>query len=55
MNIRKDGGRIVNEIFNFRTDEYPDSTFQFPELAPCKPTNYPLIPGNDGNYTKYSL
>ena len=37
-------GYLVNEIFNFRIEAAPDSIFAYPELAPCKPTNQPLVP-----------
>ena len=32
----EDGGRIVNEFFNFRINKIPDEIFNTPELTPCK-------------------
>ena len=32
----EDGGRLVNEFFNFRINDIPDEIFNTPELTPCK-------------------
>ena len=44
LNDNDDYNKAVNEIFNFRIEQVPDSIFSLPEMAPCKPTNYPLVP-----------